>query len=77
MKQGPHLIFHQSLQQGTWSQLRSALPFTFQGEFQPDFTLDLNGAMKRLNINSGITQYDKYLVVHALKHGPDPRAVYK
>lgn len=77
MRQGPHLIFHKSLERGTWAQLRRALPFTFQGEFQTDCTLDLDGTMKRLNIDLGITEYDKDLVVHAIQHGPHPRVVYK
>lgn len=71
------MIFHKSLEQGTWSQLRKALPFTFQGEFQSDCTLDLDGTMERLNIILGITTYDKDQVVHAIQHGPHPRLVYK
>lgn len=77
MRQGPYMIFYKSLEQGTWSQLRSALPFTYQGEFQSDYTLDLDDTMKRLNINAGITEYDRYQVIYALQHGPHPRVVYK
>lgn len=77
MRQGPSTIFHKSLQQGTWSQLRKALPFIYQGEFESDYTLNLDDTMKRLNINAGITEYDRGQVVHALQHGPHPRVVYK
>lgn len=77
MKQGPHIIFHRSLEQGTWSQLRKRVPFNYQGAFQSDFSLDFDETMKRLNINAGITEYDRDLVVYAMQHGPHPRVVYK
>lgn len=71
------MIFYKSLEQGTWSQLRSALPFTYQGEFQSDYTLDLDDTMKRLNLNAGITEHDRDQVVYALQHGTHPRVVYQ
>lgn len=77
MKQGPHMIFCKSLVQGTWSQIRKTLPFTYQGEFQSDCSLGLDETMKRLNINAGITEHDRDQVVYAIQHGPHPRAVYK
>lgn len=77
MKQGPYIIFYRSLEQGTWSQLRKALPFTYQGAFQSDCTLDWDDTLRRLNINAGITEYDRDQVVYAMQHGPHPRVVYK
>lgn len=77
LKQGPYMIFSRSLEQCTWSQLRRALPFTYPGEFQSDFSLDLDETMKRLNIKGGITECDRDRVVYALQHGPHPRLVYK
>lgn len=71
------MIFHKSLEQGTWSQLRKALPFTFQGEFQSDCTLELKDTMERLNIILGISKCDKDQVVQAIQYGPHPRVVYK
>lgn len=77
LKQGPHMIFYKSLAQGTWSQLRSTLPFTYKGAFQSDCSLGFDETMKRLNINAGITEHDRDQVVYAIQHGPHPRVVYK
>lgn len=71
------MIFYKSLRQGSWSQLRKTLPFTYQGAFQSDYSLDFDETMKRLNINEGITEYDRDQVVYAMQHGPHPRVVYK
>ncbi|KAG8166797.1 hypothetical protein KVR01_002486 [Diaporthe batatas] len=76
IKQGPHIIFHKSLEKRTWSQLRKALPFTFPGQIESDCTLGFSETMERLKINLGITEYDKYQVIHAIQHGPHPRVVY-
>ncbi|KAL1879764.1 hypothetical protein Daus18300_001601 [Diaporthe australafricana] len=59
LKQGPCMIFHNSLEQRTWSGLRNLLPFTYKGVFEADYTLGIEDALERLNIKEGITRFDR------------------